>query len=208
MTPDELLTTTRTVRKRLDLTRPVPPELIGKCLEIALQAPSGSNRQSWQWVVVTDPDGVLHRRDVPPGPATAAGGGPAPGPLVGPEPFTSGPGRRSQALRTWLRAVAVHATAMRGLVATQMAAQPSAGAGDALAACHEAILSTGAALLTRAQREAGTPGDIDIADLLKLANAIAWASEQTPQDPDVLDRLLALVSTSLRPRPTAAGGDG
>jgi AcrR family transcriptional regulator len=113
-----------------------------------------------------------------------------------------------EALRTWLRAVAVHATAMRGLVATQMAAQPSAGAGDALAACHEAILSTGAALLTRAQREAGTPGDIDIADLLKLANAIAWASEQTPQDPDVLDRLLALVSTTLRPRPTAAGGDG
>ena len=55
MTPDELLTTTRTVRKRLDLTRPVPPELIRECLEIALQAPSGSNRQGWHWIVVTDP---------------------------------------------------------------------------------------------------------------------------------------------------------
>lgn len=55
LTPDELLTTTRTVRKRLDLTRPVPFELIKECLEIALQAPSGSNRQAWQWVVVTDP---------------------------------------------------------------------------------------------------------------------------------------------------------
>ncbi|NUT42301.1 MAG: nitroreductase family protein [Thermoactinospora sp.] len=54
MTPDELLTTTRTVRKRLDLSRPVPLELIEECLTIALQAPSGSNRQSWQWLVVMD----------------------------------------------------------------------------------------------------------------------------------------------------------
>jgi nitroreductase len=43
MTPDELLTTTRTVRKRLDLQRPVPLTLVRECLEIALQAPSGSN---------------------------------------------------------------------------------------------------------------------------------------------------------------------
>ncbi|GGM73522.1 nitroreductase family protein [Dactylosporangium sucinum] len=55
LSPDELLTTTRTVRKRLDLSRPVPLELVRECLEIALQAPSGSNRQTWQWVVVTDP---------------------------------------------------------------------------------------------------------------------------------------------------------
>ena len=56
LTPDELLTTTRTVRKRLDLTRPVPMELVRECLEIALQAPTGSNRQGWQWIVVTDAD--------------------------------------------------------------------------------------------------------------------------------------------------------
>ena len=56
LTPDELLTTTRTVRKRLDLTKPVPIELVRECLEIALQAPSGSNRQGWEWVVVTDQD--------------------------------------------------------------------------------------------------------------------------------------------------------
>ncbi|GAA3385292.1 nitroreductase family protein [Cryptosporangium minutisporangium] len=55
LTPDELLTTTRSVRKRLDLTRPVPMELVRECLEIALQAPSGSNRQDWHWVVVTEP---------------------------------------------------------------------------------------------------------------------------------------------------------
>ncbi len=54
LTPDELLTTTRTVRRRLDLTRPVPLELVRECLRIALQAPSGSNRQGWEWIVVTD----------------------------------------------------------------------------------------------------------------------------------------------------------
>jgi nitroreductase len=56
VTPDELLTTTRSVRKRLDLTRPVPLELVKECLELALQAPSGSNRQGWHWIVVTDAD--------------------------------------------------------------------------------------------------------------------------------------------------------
>ena len=55
LTPDELLTTTRAVRKRLDFDRPVEMSVIRECLEIALQAPSGSNAQGWQWVVVTDP---------------------------------------------------------------------------------------------------------------------------------------------------------
>ena len=69
LTPDELLTTTRTVRKRLDLTRDVPLNLVRECLEIALQAPSGSNRQGWDWVVVTDADrraaiGDVYRRAV------------------------------------------------------------------------------------------------------------------------------------------------
>lgn len=56
LTPDELLTTTRSVRKRLDLDRPVPIELVRECLEVALQAPTGSNEQGWHWVVVTDAD--------------------------------------------------------------------------------------------------------------------------------------------------------
>jgi nitroreductase len=55
-TVDELLTTTRAVRKRLDLDRPVPPEVIEECLELAIQAPTGGNRQGWRWVVVTDPE--------------------------------------------------------------------------------------------------------------------------------------------------------
>src|SRR5262245_3314047 len=53
---DHLLTTTRSVRKRLDLTRPVEREVIERCLEIAIQAPSGSDRQKWHFVVITDPD--------------------------------------------------------------------------------------------------------------------------------------------------------
>src|SRR5215213_75566 len=53
---DHLLTTTRSVRKRLDLTRPVEPEVIERCLELAAQAPTGSNRQSWHFVVITEPD--------------------------------------------------------------------------------------------------------------------------------------------------------
>src|SRR5947208_8456371 len=56
LSPDELLTTTRAVRKRLDFSRPVERSVVEECLNIALQAPSGSNRQTWQWVVVEDPD--------------------------------------------------------------------------------------------------------------------------------------------------------
>jgi len=54
--PDELLSTTRTVRKRLDLTRPVEPELIRECVELAVQAPTGSNSQRWHFLIVTDPE--------------------------------------------------------------------------------------------------------------------------------------------------------
>jgi len=56
LSPDELLTTTRSVRKRLDLDRPVPLELVRECLQIALQAPTGGNSQGWHWLVVTDPE--------------------------------------------------------------------------------------------------------------------------------------------------------
>ena len=55
ISPLELLTTTRAVRRRLDLERPVPRALVEDCLEIALQAPSRSNRQPWRFVLVDDP---------------------------------------------------------------------------------------------------------------------------------------------------------
>jgi len=54
LSPDELLSTTRTVRRRLDLSRPVARELIVECLALAQQAPTGGNHQRWSFVVVTE----------------------------------------------------------------------------------------------------------------------------------------------------------
>ncbi len=53
---DKLLSTTRAVRKRLDLTREVPRDVILDCIRLSQQAPTGSNSQGWRWMVVTDPD--------------------------------------------------------------------------------------------------------------------------------------------------------
>lgn len=55
LSADEVLTTTRAVRKRLDLQRPVEREVIMECLDIALQSPTGSNSQGWRWLFVEDP---------------------------------------------------------------------------------------------------------------------------------------------------------
>ena len=77
-TVDRLLSTTRAVRKRLDLTRPVPRQVIVECLRLAVQAPTGTNLQLWRWLVVTDPDtrgaiAELYRNPRrPPGPAAPA----------------------------------------------------------------------------------------------------------------------------------------
>jgi nitroreductase len=67
LNPDELLSTTRSVRKRLDFMRPVEPEIVRECLSLALQAPNGGNGQRWRWMVITDPAkrqalGDLYRR--------------------------------------------------------------------------------------------------------------------------------------------------
>jgi nitroreductase len=53
---DELLTTTRSVRRRLDLTRPVSRQIILECIQLAMQAPTASNAQDWRWLVITDAD--------------------------------------------------------------------------------------------------------------------------------------------------------
>ncbi len=55
LSADEVLTTTRSVRKRLDFDKPVPREVLMECLDIALQAPTGSNSQGWQWMFIEDP---------------------------------------------------------------------------------------------------------------------------------------------------------
>ena len=67
LSPDELLSTTRAVRKRLDFDRPVEDKVVRECLELALQAPNGSNAQPWHFVVVTDEEkkaklGEIYRR--------------------------------------------------------------------------------------------------------------------------------------------------
>lgn len=64
MDADHALKTTRSVRFRLDFERPIDPDLITECLEIALQAPTASNSQQWQWVVVTEPEKIAAIADV------------------------------------------------------------------------------------------------------------------------------------------------
>ena len=56
LSPDELLSTTRAVRKRLDFARPVPDELVRECVALAMQSPSGSNNMTMQFIVVRDAD--------------------------------------------------------------------------------------------------------------------------------------------------------
>src|SRR5579859_3449815 len=69
-TVDRLLTTTRAVRRRLDLERPVPLSIIEECLALAIQAPTGNNLETWRWIVITDPGtkeqlGELYRAETP-----------------------------------------------------------------------------------------------------------------------------------------------
>ncbi|GAB0105708.1 nitroreductase family protein [Nocardia sp. JMUB6875] len=61
LSPDELLSTTRAVRRRLDFDRPVPRALIEECVDLATQAPTGRNRQRWHFLVVTE---AAQRREV------------------------------------------------------------------------------------------------------------------------------------------------
>lgn len=56
LSPDELLSTTRSVRKRLDFSRPVGDDLVRECVSLAMQSPSGSNNPTMQFVVVRDAD--------------------------------------------------------------------------------------------------------------------------------------------------------
>jgi len=51
---DDLLSTTRAVRKRLDFDKPVPRSVIEECISLSQQAPTGTNSQGWRWIVVED----------------------------------------------------------------------------------------------------------------------------------------------------------
>jgi len=79
---DWVLSTTRTVRRRLDLDRPVDLHLVRECLELALQAPTGGDLQGWRWIVVTDPTVKKGMRDLYLAAHEAAMGGRRPAEVV------------------------------------------------------------------------------------------------------------------------------
>src|SRR5260221_12504603 len=91
---DDMLATTRSVRKRLDFSRPVEPEVIRECLELALQAPTGGESQSWQVVVGTHAE----KRKTPGGPPPAGRGRPL-GDNPPPPPPTPGGRARGRKVR-------------------------------------------------------------------------------------------------------------
>ena len=64
LTPDELLTTTRTVRKRLDFDCPVERSVVEECMKLALQAPNGGNVNSWRWIAIDDPGLIEQIADI------------------------------------------------------------------------------------------------------------------------------------------------
>ncbi|MGP4002202.1 TetR/AcrR family transcriptional regulator [Streptomyces sp. 8N706] len=96
----------------------------------------------------------------------------------------------------WLRAIIHHAGTYRGLARALMSA--SHDTTSALARCSVPMREAGSALLVRAQQAGAVRRDVEIADLMQLINAIALAVEETPDDPDLADRLLALTFTGLK----------
>ncbi len=100
------------------------------------------------------------------------------------------------ALVTWLRAIVTHAGEYRGLSSALMSA--SHDDTSALARCSKPMREAGAALLARAQEAGAVRPDVSIADLLQLTNAISLAAEETPDDPELADRLLTLTCRGLK----------
>ncbi|QEV22480.1 TetR/AcrR family transcriptional regulator [Streptomyces alboniger] len=100
------------------------------------------------------------------------------------------------ALVTWLRAIVTHAGEYRGLSSALMSA--SHDDSSALARCSKPMGEAGAALLARAQEAGAVRPDVSISDLLQLTNAISLAAEETPDDPELADRLLMLTLRGLK----------
>lgn len=100
------------------------------------------------------------------------------------------------ALVTWLRAIVTHAGEYRGLSSALMSA--SHDDTSDLARCSKPMREAGAALLARAQEAGAVRPDVSISDLLQLTNAISLAAEETPDDPELADRLLTLTLRGLK----------
>jgi AcrR family transcriptional regulator len=101
------------------------------------------------------------------------------------------------ALSTWLRAVLMHALTYRGLAAAVMNSALDRG-NSLVSAWHAEMFEVGAALVARARQSGVIIADADAADVLKMASAIAWASQDTPDSTAQADRLLALLMNGLR----------
>lgn len=99
----------------------------------------------------------------------------------------------TEALLQWLRMVALHSAAYRGLAAAVMSAPD-----NKMPACRTPLREAGGMLLERAQRAGEVRGHITIADLLQLTNAIVLTAERTPEDRTLFDRLMGLVMDGLR----------
>ncbi|MFI1801952.1 TetR/AcrR family transcriptional regulator [Streptomyces sp. NPDC020379] len=115
--------------------------------------------------------------------------------LASPEPC--------RALVEWLRTIVAHASTYRGLSRALMAAQSDEG--SAMSRCSLPMREAGSELLARAQ--GAVRADVGIVDLMQLTNAISLAVEQSPDDPELADRLLMLTLTGLK-APATAGRDG
>jgi AcrR family transcriptional regulator len=102
-----------------------------------------------------------------------------------------------EALRRWLEAFIRHASTMQGLPAAHLLATADPEDTSDFAALHDALTAVGADLLDRWRQDQGPAApNPDIRDVLRLANAIAWACQQAPEDQQLPDRLLALIVRS------------
>ncbi|MFI8353852.1 TetR/AcrR family transcriptional regulator [Streptomyces cyaneofuscatus] len=101
-----------------------------------------------------------------------------------------------RALVDWLGAIVAHAGEYRGLARALMSA--SQDETSALTQCHLPLREAGAGLLRRAQESGSVRADVSIDDLLQLTNAIALAAEQSPDDPELAERLLRLTLRGLK----------
>ncbi|MEU5541007.1 MULTISPECIES: TetR/AcrR family transcriptional regulator [unclassified Streptomyces] len=100
------------------------------------------------------------------------------------------------ALVAWLRAIITHASTYRGLSRALMTASSDENSG--MARCCVPMREAGDALLTRAQQAGAVRPDVSIGDLMQLTNGIALAVEESPDDPQLADRLLTLTLSGLK----------
>jgi AcrR family transcriptional regulator len=105
-------------------------------------------------------------------------------------------GDPADGLVRWLRAIAVHSTAYRGLAATIMDASDVR-----MTTCKNRLRAAGGTLLERAQCEGAIREDAQIGDLMKLTYAIVLAAEKNPDDRGVFDRLMSLMLHGILAQP-------